>query len=189
MGGMSADRPGHLAIGKDDRNAGPHDAGFFESDGLDVLTQPFTMVERHVRYQAGTRLHRIDRIEPAAHADLEHRDIHLLRLENRERCERTEFEIGQRDVSACRLDTLESRNDLLVGRGRTIDGDALVVVDNVRGRVGADDDRTLLEQRAQHRDAGPLAVGPCDVDDAFGAADRHPLHYFPDTVESHHDLV
>ncbi len=103
---MFQDGPRQVRRAKHDRLAGSHDAGLFGGDGLDVVAEPAAMVERHVGNQAAVRIDRVNGIESPAHTDFQQPCIHPLGVEGHETGERAEFEEGQRDVAAGRLDAL-----------------------------------------------------------------------------------
>ena len=142
----------HFRIRENDGLAGAHDAGFLVTDGLDIVAQPFAMVERHIGDQRRIGIHDIHGVEAAAQADLENRRIDVRGLEHGKRRERAELEVGQTGIAPRRLDALERGDDLFVRREQAIDGDAFVVTNDVRRGVCADD-IVAGQQRAQHLDA------------------------------------
>jgi hypothetical protein len=91
------------------RPAAAEDARLFRSDRLDRVTEPFAMVEPYRHDGGDVGIQDVDGIQPPAHADLEHRDIHSRARKDDEGRERVPLEEGQRDAVARGVDLGECR--------------------------------------------------------------------------------
>ena len=100
------------AIGDHGGRRAPHDAGLFSTNRLAVVAKPGLVVEVDAHDQRAVGIHRIDRIQSAAHADLENRDVGLATREMQQRRDRGIFEIGQRHRTERALDALEDLDEL-----------------------------------------------------------------------------
>ena len=160
------DRCRHARIREHDGLPATHDAGLLEAYGFDVVAQPLAMIERHVGDQAGIGLNGVYGIQPPAHANLENRRIDVHDVEYGHRSKRAVFEVSQRNILARCLNAFERGNDLRITGWFAVDADTFVVVDDMRRRVGADDSVRRGQQGSQHGNAGTLAIGAGDMNDA-----------------------
>ena len=154
-----------LGIAHDRGPSRAKDAGLLAADAVAVVAEPVLMIDVDRRDDRSVRVDEVDRIEPAAEADFEQRDVELRVGEQHQRGERAVFEVGQRDVAARGLNPFERIDERRVARFFALDAHALVVAQEMRRGIRAD----ALAVRAQHcfekRNRRALAVGAADRDD------------------------
>ena len=147
------------------------------------------MVERYVGNQAGIGFHGIDGIETAAHAHLQDDVIDVMRRKDDQRGERTVFEIGQRHAVAGTFYTLESRDDIVIGRGNAVHADSLVEIYDVWRRVRAHTLALAQQDRLEHRHGRPLAIGSSNVEHMSCGRQCEAAEHGGDAIEAEFDIV
>ena len=95
----------------------------------------------------------------AAQPDLQDRQVEARVREQQQRGQRAELEIGQRDVAARELDTLEGGDQRRVAGIAAVDPHALVVAQQVRRGVGARAQTRSTRDGLDEGDGRTLAIG------------------------------
>ena len=134
------------------------------------------MIHVHRADNRGIRIHHVRRIPGAAHADFENRDINrgVGELPDRHRGEHLEeahrrlvlllhLAVHQRNQI---LDLVPRINEIIIGQLLAVNGDPLIDLLQMRGRVQAGTHAIRTADRLRHARGGPLAVRASDVDDA-----------------------
>ena len=80
-------------------DAAPENPRLFARDSLERRAEKLLMIEADAHHHGDRRIDDVDRIQPAAHADLEHPGIEPRSLEYQQRRERVVLEESQRDMS------------------------------------------------------------------------------------------
>ena len=124
------------------------------------------MVERHVGDDGEAEVEDVGRVEPAAHADLDHQPVATWRQEG-EGHRGEDLELGRgtelgADPFQPRLQPLHGGRELGLRDGLAVDLDALRVGGEVGAGHGPHRVTAMTEDRRQHRCRGSLAVGAGD---------------------------
>jgi hypothetical protein len=163
------DRRG-LRDSRDQRAAGTCDRGLLRRDVGDRAAEDRHVVEIHRDDGADQRLRCVRRIEAAAEADLEHRDVDTCLPEGEKSGGRHDLEerrMGREpSVTKPRLAGGAHSRETPVELGRTgvdaADPDPLVRTHEVRGRVQAGSHAVRFQHGIDHRRNGALAVRAAD---------------------------
>src|SRR5690606_1774626 len=167
----------------------PHDAGLLPADRLAVRAEPFGMVEIDARDQRRIGVDRVRRVEAAAHADLEDRDVRVPPLEEEKRRDGRRLEIRQRDRTEARLDRFKDLDQLGIRRVAAVEADPLVEAHEMRRRERTDTIARRAIDALQDRDARALAVRAADRDHLVARRDEmERVEDHPDPIEAHVDL-
>ena len=139
------------------------DAGLFGGDLLQRLAQEARMVvaDRRDRRQSG--LDHVGRVEAAAHADLDHREIGRDARESEERRHRRDLEEGDRLLAIDPLGLGQYFVQQVVVDHLAGNADALVEAHQVRRGIDMDSVARGLGHGAQIGDQRTLAVGAGDM--------------------------
>ena len=113
----------------------------------------------------------IDGVEASAESDFQHQRVDSIACKQPQRCQRSEFEIGERDIVPHRFDRGESRAQCIVAGFRTRDAHALVVTREMGRSVQADTIACRREHAFGDRAGRALAVGTRYGDDGTSKAD------------------
>lgn len=132
----------------------------------------------------------VDRIQAPAQADFQHRQLQRGLLQQPQRGQRAEFEIGQRGIAARRLHRNERGHQLRFARLDTVDTHALVVAQQMRRSVGAHLPAGRPPNRFDEGHRGALAVGPANHDDVFGRRfNLQPRSNLAYALQAHGDVL
>ena len=93
-----------LRITAQRRTPTAHDPRFLAGHRLATVAEPFGVIHADASDERKISIDQVDRIQPPAQADFEHRDVQLGLLEQPECCERAHLEVGQAGIAARRLD-------------------------------------------------------------------------------------
>ena len=148
----------------DGRTAGTCDAGLFAADAVTIVTEPVGVIQIDRGDHRDIGIDDVDRIQPAAQTDLQHRHIQRGPAEQVQRRKGAEFEIGQRYLTASGLDPLERGHQGGIIRVLPENPHALVVIDQVRRGERAGTLPGGAQHRLEQRDGGALAIGAADRD-------------------------
>jgi hypothetical protein len=146
------------SIADDDGLAAPHDAGFLAADLLARLAEPLAVIEIDADDECAVRVERIGRVEPAAHAHFENRDVRRMAPKYLERRDERRFEVRQRDRAERRGDGFECLYELPIGRIDSVHADAFIEAPDVRRSESADVVPGVPIDALEHGDARALAV-------------------------------
>jgi hypothetical protein len=171
----------HRAAPENRGLAGAEDARLLGADRLDRVAQVFAMVDADRDDRRSVGVQDIHGVEPAAHPDLEHGDVHARSDEYQEGRERIPFEECERDVAARGIDLGKSLKQGFVRDLAPVHADPLVVAHEMRRRKKA---RLVAGRRQDCVEVGgdrALAVGAADCQDSCGKCQSKPLPGFADT--------
>ncbi|CAM5352463.1 hypothetical protein RLIN73S_03268 [Rhodanobacter lindaniclasticus] len=164
--------------------------GLLAADAVAIGAEPFHVIEIHGGDHGHVGINDVHRVEAATQAHFEHRHVDAGAGEQVDRRQRAEFEIGQRNLRARRLDAFERFDQRGIGNRHAIDADAFVVGQQVRRSEGADPPARRLQHRLQQRHGGTLAIGAGHGDHARRRPWRaHALPHLAHALESQLDAV
>ncbi len=144
------------------------DARLLPADALAIRAQPVDMIDVDGGDHRDIGIHQIHGVQASAQPHFQHCQIQLRLLEQPQRRQRAEFEIGQRHVAARLLDRGECGDQLLVAGLVAVDAHALVVAQQVRRSVRRHPPTGRTADRFDERHRGTLAIGTADGDDPAG---------------------
>jgi hypothetical protein len=162
-------------IADNDRAAGAHDAGLLVADGLAVGAEELDMVDIDAGDDRAGRLDDVDRVQPAAQADLEDHEVELRARQRQHDRQRGELEVAQADLGL--VGAMAAARELDIGKGRqqrvgrdglALDAAALLEMHQVRRGVEAGAIAGLLVDGFEQGTGRALAVGAADDDDRTG---------------------
>ena len=189
-----------IELGQNRRPAAAQDAGFLRADALAIRAEPVAMIDIHGGDHRDIRIDDVDRVQPAAQADLEDCQIERGLGENQQRRQRAEFEIGQRYRIAWSgaprgLDALERGDQRRVTGLAPIDPHPFVVTQQMRRSECANSPARCARDRLDEGDRRALAVGAGDTDHArrrpqrIDGAGAQPLHDRAHALEPERDFA
>ena len=149
---------GRRAI-RDHRGRGaPHDSRLLSADRFAVVAEPILMIEVDAHDQRAVGIYCIDRIQAAAHANLQNRDVGFATREVEQRRDRGRLEIRQSHGAERVLDAAEKIDELLVGRVLAVEPDTLVESPQVRRRKRTDIVTCVPIDALEHRHARSFPI-------------------------------
>src|SRR5574340_880119 len=116
---------------------GPVDTRLLEADFFAAVAQVVHVVKIDAGDDCNVSVEYVHGIEPPAEADLKNGHVDTGIDEPGHGAERAEFEIGQRDFTACRVDPLEHSDEFGVARLFAGDSHAFVVAQQMGGTIEA----------------------------------------------------
>ncbi len=98
--GLLEHRTWRIGIGIDRGDARPKDTGLFKPDDFAIVAKEGNMIDVHRCQDGKIRVQDIDSIQPPTQANLQHPVVEARTGKGHESGKGSEFEIGERDVSA-----------------------------------------------------------------------------------------
>jgi hypothetical protein len=158
-GGMVQQALRRLRICTDGRLARSVDTGFLEADVLAVVTQNGRMVDIHTHHHRHIRLKDIHRIQPPTQANFHDGHIDFFFDKAVHGTQGAELEIGQRGITARRIDGGKTVDDALITDRLQINRHPLVVVLDMRRGITTHLETGTLVHGGQHGTDRTLAIG------------------------------
>ncbi len=187
---------GRPRIGADGRPASAEYMRLFPADALAVVAQVGLVVQVDAGQDRAIGVDQVDRIEPAAQADLEDRAVQFRLHEQQQHRQGGKLEIGQLDRAAGgargkarRLDPRERGRELGVAGFDPGDARALVETDQVRRGVEPGAKARGAQDRLQHGAGRTLAVGAAHHHHRAGEADAEARLHLADPREAKRDVL
>ena len=185
--GTRLQRCRRLRVADHHRAAGPHDAGLLAPDGLSGIPKVLGVVQRNAGDQRTVGVHRVDGVQPPAHAHLQNHQVQLGCRQCPHDGQRGELEPGQRDLAAGHLNRCEVRQQRLGAGHVAVDAAALFKVHQVRLDVEPHPVAGLQRHRLQHRAGRAFAVGAGHADHRHTKAQVEPVAHRDHPVQRHVD--
>ena len=181
---------GRIQLAHDRWPVAPRDTGFLATDAVAIRPQPVHVVQVHGGDDRHVRIDDVHRVQAPAKTHLQHCHVDAGTGKQVQRGQRAEFEVGQRQLAAGRLDPFERRDQGRVLRQGAVDADALVVDKQMRRSEGAHAATRSRKHGLQQGDGGALAIGASHGDHARRRTGRaHPLPHLAHPIEPQLDAV
>ena len=141
---------------------------FLETDQLARIPQVFRMIQIDRGDNRHIRLKYIHRIQTPAQAHFQNHHIKFGLSEQPQRRQRTEFKVGQRNLTACGFHRRKPCTQSRIVRHAAIDTHPLVIANQVGRGITPHAITGGQQHRLQHGAGRAFAVGAADGDDREG---------------------
>ena len=139
--------------------------GLFETDALAAVPQKINVIDIDTGDDGASRIKHIHRIQTPTQPDFENSDLHLLPGKMPDGCQRTEFKISQRCITARLLHRHKSSAQIGITCFMALNPHTLVVLQQMRRGIATDAISGNAQYTFQHGAGRAFAIGAANSND------------------------